>query len=92
MTLLQALQGATGVGVILFNILAIIVIIIGSMFLTGFLMRIYWRLIGRKQYIIENKPYYKDPFPFLICACLSIVIVTSFLYLWFILLLKNSYG
>jgi hypothetical protein len=84
MTLLQAV----GYGSI-FYILLIIILIIGLPLLTGLFMKIYWKLIGKRENIIDRKPYYKEPLPFIICLSFSAVTLLGIFYLLLITFAKG---
>jgi uncharacterized membrane protein YjjP (DUF1212 family) len=82
MILLQAGMMGGLILVIIFGIFLLIYIPI----LTGIFMKLFWRLIDKKEKIENNISYYKDPFPFLISIAFSIftLIVPSYLLIiWF---------
>lgn len=82
------LQAAMGAGAILF-VLLIIFLITGVPILTAILMKLMWRIAGKKDFIKNRKPYYKDPliyFPVLIC---SIIIFTCVFYYLMIYMMSD---
>jgi hypothetical protein len=62
-----------------------IFLIVGTPLLTGLFMKVYWRVADKKQYIIDNKPYYKEPLPFLVCVLLSVFAIAGFICLLLVL-------
>jgi hypothetical protein len=73
------LQAAMAAGAIFFVIL-LIVLIIGVPLLTGIAMKILWRTLGKGDFIINKKPYYKDPLLYFPCLICSIIILTFAFY------------
>lgn len=79
------LQAAMAAGAIFFVFL-VIFLLIGVPILTRLFMKILWRVLGREDFIKDNKPYYKDPllyFPCLICSIIILVVIFYFLLLLF---------
>ena len=87
MVLLQAAM----MGGFVLLIFLFILLIIGTPILTSLFMKAYWRLVDKKQNIIDNKPYYKEPLPFLTSIILSIAMLVGLFYLSLILLFPNFY-
>lgn len=77
MFLLQASMAAGSVVLILYGI----IIVVGTILLTHVFMKIYWRNVGKKNNIIESKPYYKDPVPFFTSIIISIALITVLFYI-----------
>jgi hypothetical protein len=73
------LQAAMAAGAILFVFL-LILLMIGVPILTGIAMKIFWRILGKKDFIINKKPYYKDPLLYFPCLFCSIAILTLAFY------------
>jgi uncharacterized protein involved in cysteine biosynthesis len=62
-----------------------ITLVIGTPFLTGLFMKVYWRLADKKDNIAGGKPYYKEPLPFVLSIILSISLLIGFVYLLVVL-------
>jgi hypothetical protein len=73
------LQAAMVAGAILFVFL-LIFLIIGVPILTGIAMRILWKILGKKDFITNKKPYYKDPLMYFPCLICSVAILTFAFY------------
>jgi uncharacterized membrane protein YidH (DUF202 family) len=65
-----------------------IVLLIGIPILTGIFMNVYWRSVGKEENIKNKKPYYSDPFPFIVTIIVSILILLCLFYLLIIILDK----
>jgi hypothetical protein len=80
------LQAAMGAGMILFVFL-LIFLIFGVPLLTGILMKMLWRILGKEGFIKNKKAYYKDPLLYYPCLICSIIILV-FIYCRLILLMN----
>jgi hypothetical protein len=69
----------------IFYIILPIYLIIGIPIVTGILMKMYWRIMGKSQQIIDGKPYYQEPFPFVVSLALSLIILSGIGYLLLLL-------
>lgn len=73
------LQAALAGGYILM-IFYVPYLIIGTMILSSFFMKTYWKFINKRHYIIDGKPYYKDPFAYITSVIASIFILNLIFY------------
>jgi uncharacterized protein involved in cysteine biosynthesis len=87
------LQAAMAGGFVLFAFLCI-TLVIGTPLLRGLFMKVYWRLADKKDNITNDKPYYKEPVPFVLSIILSISLLIGFVYLLIVLFdrLNPNYG
>lgn len=85
------LQSALSVISVLLVFLCIMLVIVTPL-LTGIFMRAYWKLADKTHNIIENKPYYKEPLPFLFSIILSVSLIIGFFLLLILLLDKIDPG
>ena len=83
------LQAAMLAGYIILIFLGIYLLIFTPI-LIGLLMKAFWNFTDKKQNIIDKKPYYKDPFPFIISIFLSVSILIYIFY-WLIIWLDKLY-
>ena len=81
------LQAAMAAGAVLFVLLGIF-LLIGAPILTGLFMKILWKILGKEDFIKDNKPYHTDPLLYFPCLIGSISILVFIFY--FLLLLFDK--
>ena len=82
------LQAGIAAGMFPFYIALPIFLIVATPILLGILMRFAWRRRGKREYIKNKMPYYKDPLLFFPLLILSMIIACVLFYLLLILLDK----
>ena len=79
------LQAAMAAGLILIVIFGVI-LLIGIPLLTGFFVKLFWRVTNKSENIENKVAYYKDKWPFVISVWVSFFILATMFYLlilWF---------
>jgi hypothetical protein len=56
--------------------------------ISGIIMKTFWKIRKKTEYLSNNYEYYKDPIYFIISLLISLIIITSLFY-YFILLNFN---